>query len=64
MGKVIDIKDYVSDRVFDGVRPMSANRVAKLRAKYDPFAGQPTDPEYDQVQATLLQIFTMGDDSI
>ena len=62
MGKVIDIKDYMSDRVFDGVRPMSADRVAKLRAKYDPFAGQPTDPEYDQVQAALMSIYAMGED--
>ncbi len=62
MGKVIDIKDYVSDRVFDGVRPMSADRVAKLRAEYDLFAGQPTDPEYDQVQAALMSIYAMGED--
>ena len=29
-----DVKSYASDRVFDGVRPLSADRVAKLRANY------------------------------
>ena len=29
-----DTGNYVSDRVFDGVRPLSADRVAKLRANY------------------------------
>ncbi len=30
-----DIGDYASDRVFNGTRPLSADRVAKLRANYD-----------------------------
>ncbi len=29
-----DIGDYASDRVFNGTRPLSADRVAKLRANY------------------------------
>ena len=28
------VKDYVSDRVFDGTRPISAARFAKLKANY------------------------------
>lgn len=28
------IHDYVSDRVFDGARPLAANHVAKLKANY------------------------------
>jgi hypothetical protein len=30
----IDISDYASDRVFDGKRPISVSRLAKLRANY------------------------------
>jgi len=29
-----DVKNYASKRVFDGTRPLSADRVAKLRANY------------------------------
>ncbi len=29
-----DVSQYVSDRVFDGVRPLSAAQAAKLRASY------------------------------
>ena len=28
------ISDYVSNRIFDGTRPLSADRVALLRASY------------------------------
>lgn len=30
-----DISHYVSNRVFDGTRPLSTDRVAKLRANYE-----------------------------
>lgn len=33
--KAPDISDYVSDRVFDGSRRLTANRAAKLRANYN-----------------------------
>ena len=29
-----DASNYISDRVFDGTRPLSADRVAKMRANY------------------------------
>lgn len=29
-----NVHSYVSDRVFDGTRPLPADRVAKLRAKH------------------------------
>jgi hypothetical protein len=29
-----DARKYVSNRVFDGTRPLTADRVAKLRANY------------------------------
>lgn len=29
-----DVRNYASDRVFDGVRPLSRAQVAKLRANY------------------------------
>ena len=29
-----DVSDYASDRVFDGVRPLSPDRAAKLRTNY------------------------------
>jgi hypothetical protein len=29
------VRDYVSDRVYDGVRPVSAATAAQLRAAYD-----------------------------
>jgi len=29
-----DVSSYASDRVFDGVRPVSPARLAKLRANY------------------------------
>jgi hypothetical protein len=30
-----DISNYASNRVFDGTRPLSADRVARLRANYN-----------------------------
>ena len=43
------IRDYVSDRVFDGTRPISAARLAKLKAGY-----YRTQSRHYRTQMTML----------
>jgi hypothetical protein len=49
-----DVRQYASDRVFDGTRPLSADRVAKIKAHY---YKKHTTPVVTYVVGTAKRIF-------